>query len=186
MTVFVDRWLCRPVLLAWWGDVLFHQLQVAPEEVLLACPYCTYQISGTWYSRPILLYETLPVGQDEEQTLTGAQHAINGPCRLSKFPSLGSLCFNFQYVALSDRFSATGMLSAPLALHPRTAAASLVYSPEGSSLDAVVLEDGRQLHTNAVVSAAGAWMRELMPVPMLPHKGQMMSLRQPEGRHDEG
>ena len=53
-------------------------------------------------------------------------------------------------------------------------------------MDAVVLEDGRQLHTNAVVSAAGAWMRELMPVPMLPHKGQMMSLRQPEGGLGEG
>ncbi|CAN0493865.1 unnamed protein product, partial [Scytosiphon promiscuus] len=65
------------------------------------------------------------------------------------------------------------------------AAASLVYSPEGSSVDAVILEDGRQLHTNAVVSAAGAWMRALMPVPMLPHKGQMMSLRQPEGGRGE-
>ena len=76
--------------------------------------------------------------------------------------------------------------STPFALHPRTAAASLVYSPEGSSVDAVVLADGRQLHANAVVSAAGAWMRELMPVPMVPHKGQMMSLRQPEGGYGKG
>ncbi|CAN0459903.1 unnamed protein product, partial [Hapterophycus canaliculatus] len=63
----------------------------------------------------------------------------------------------------------------------RTAAASLVYGSEGTSVDAVVLEDGRQFHANAVVSATGAWMRELMPVPMLPHKGQMMSLREPKG-----
>ena len=65
-------------------------------------------------------------------------------------------------------------------------AASLVYSSEGTSVDAVVLEDGRRFHTNAVVSAAGAWMRELMPVPMLPHKGQMMSLREPAGGRGAG
>lgn len=53
-------------------------------------------------------------------------------------------------------------------------------------MDAIVLEDGRQLHTNAVVSAAGAWMRELMPVPMVPHKGQMMSLREPESGRVSG
>lgn len=53
-------------------------------------------------------------------------------------------------------------------------------------MEAVVLEDGRRLHTNAVVSAAGAWMRELMPVPMLPHKGQMMSLREPESLQGAG
>lgn len=63
----------------------------------------------------------------------------------------------------------------------RTAAASLVYDSEGTSVDAVVLEDGRQVHANAVVSATGAWMRELMPVPMVPHKGQMMALREPAG-----
>jgi len=65
-------------------------------------------------------------------------------------------------------------------------AASLVYGSEGTSVDAVVLEDGRRFHTNAVVSAAGAWMRELMPVPMLPHKGQMMSLREPAGGRGAG
>lgn len=68
----------------------------------------------------------------------------------------------------------------------RTAAASLVYGSEGSSVDAVLLEDGRHLHVNAVVSATGAWMRELMPVPMLPHKGQMMSLREPVGGQGKG
>ncbi|CBJ27273.1 glycine oxidase ThiO [Ectocarpus siliculosus] len=62
-----------------------------------------------------------------------------------------------------------------------TAAASLVYDSEGTSVDAVVLDDGRQVHANAVVSATGAWMRELMPVPMVPHKGQMMALREPAG-----
>lgn len=65
-------------------------------------------------------------------------------------------------------------------------AAGLVYGSEGKSVDAVVLDDGRQFHANAVVSAAGAWMRELMPVPMLPHKGQMMSLREPAGGRGAG
>lgn len=82
------------------------------------------------------------------------------------------------------------MGSPRVALVPRgsssTAAASLVYSSAGSSVEAVVLEDGRRMHATAVVSAAGAWMRELMPVPMLPHKGQMMSLRQPGGGGREG
>lgn len=68
----------------------------------------------------------------------------------------------------------------------RMAAASLVYDSEGASADAVVLEDGRQFFANAVVSATGAWMRELMPVPMVPHKGQMMSLREPEGGRSTG
>lgn len=66
------------------------------------------------------------------------------------------------------------------------AAASLVYGSEGTSVDAVVLEDGRQFHANAIVSATGAWMRELMPVPMVPHKGQMMSLREPDGGRGAG
>lgn len=68
----------------------------------------------------------------------------------------------------------------------RMAATSLVYGSEGTSVDAVVLEDGRQFHANAIVSATGAWMRELMPVPMVPHKGQMMSLREPEGGRRAG
>lgn len=53
-------------------------------------------------------------------------------------------------------------------------------------MDAVLLEDGRRFHAKAVVSAAGAWMRELMPVPMLPHKGQMMALREPAGGRGGG
>lgn len=65
-------------------------------------------------------------------------------------------------------------------------AAGLVYGSEGKSVDAVVLDDGRQFHANAVVSATGAWMRELMPVPMVPHKGQMMSLREPTGGRGSG
>lgn len=53
-------------------------------------------------------------------------------------------------------------------------------------MDAAVLEDGRRVHAKAIVSATGAWMRELMPVPMMPHKGQMMSLREPStGRGSE-
>lgn len=55
-----------------------------------------------------------------------------------------------------------------------------MYDTEDSSLEAVILEDGRRFYANTAVSATGAWMRELMPVPMLPHKGQMMSLREPE------
>lgn len=78
------------------------------------------------------------------------------------------------------------MPSSPLLTTISMAAASLVYDSEGTSVDAVVLEDGRRFHANAVVSATGAWMRELMPVPMVPHKGQMMSLREPEGGRGAG
>lgn len=53
-----------------------------------------------------------------------------------------------------------------------------MHSTEDSAVEAVLLEDGRRFHAEAYVSATGAWMRELMPVPMLPHKGQMMSLRE--------
>lgn len=41
------------------------------------------------------------------------------------------------------------------------------------------------MHAKVVVSATGSWMRELMPVPMVPHKGQMMSLIEP-GRSGRG
>ena len=44
----------------------------------------------------------------------------------------------------------------------------------------VRLDDGRILSANAVVVANGSWMRNLLPVPVTPHKGQSFSLRMPE------
>ncbi|KAG5190770.1 glycine oxidase thio [Tribonema minus] len=62
-----------------------------------------------------------------------------------------------------------------------TAARGLVYNATGKAAAAVVLSDGRQVKCEAVVGAMGAWMRELLPVPMTSHKGQMMALRSPSG-----
>ncbi len=43
----------------------------------------------------------------------------------------------------------------------------------------VRLNDGRILNANSVVVANGSWMRNLLPVPVTPHKGQSFSLRMP-------
>lgn len=43
----------------------------------------------------------------------------------------------------------------------------------------IKLEDGRILSSKSVVIANGAWMRNLLPVPVTPHKGQSFSLRMP-------
>ena len=43
----------------------------------------------------------------------------------------------------------------------------------------IKLEDGRILSAKSVVIANGAWMRNLLPVPITPHKGQSFSLRMP-------
>jgi thiazole synthase len=43
----------------------------------------------------------------------------------------------------------------------------------------IKLEDGRILSSKSVVIANGAWMRNLLPVPITPHKGQSFSLRMP-------
>jgi hypothetical protein len=43
----------------------------------------------------------------------------------------------------------------------------------------VKLNDGRILTANSVVVANGSWMRNLLPVPITPHKGQSFSLRMP-------
>lgn len=56
-------------------------------------------------------------------------------------------------------------------------ARGLVFDQTGQRAEAVVLSDGRQAKANVVIGAAGAWMRELLPVPMTAHKGEMMSLR---------
>ena len=41
------------------------------------------------------------------------------------------------------------------------------------------LNDGRIVNANSVVVANGSWMRNLLPVPVTPHKGQSFSLRMP-------
>lgn len=49
----------------------------------------------------------------------------------------------------------------------------------GGKCTAVHLSNGRIYSANAVVVANGAWMRNLLPVPIVPHKGQSLSLRTP-------
>lgn len=60
---------------------------------------------------------------------------------------------------------------------------------EVSSLDlldgqcrGLYLESGRYVKTKSVLVANGAWMRQLLPVPVEPHKGQSLSLRMPADR----
>eukprot|EP00536_Pseudo-nitzschia_multiseries_P018719 jgi/Psemu1/230060/e_gw1.2973.5.1 len=43
-------------------------------------------------------------------------------------------------------------------------------------------ENGRYIAAKAVLVANGAWMRNLLPVPLEPHKGQSLSLRMPKDR----
>ena len=43
------------------------------------------------------------------------------------------------------------------------------------------VESGRYISANSVLLANGAWMRNLLPVPIEPHKGQSLSLRMPTG-----
>jgi glycine oxidase ThiO len=46
----------------------------------------------------------------------------------------------------------------------------------------VRLQSGRYLSCNSILVANGAWMRNLLPVPVEPHKGQSLSLRMPKDR----
>jgi len=43
----------------------------------------------------------------------------------------------------------------------------------------VRLDNGKTLHPKSIVVANGAWMRNLLPVPITPHKGQSLSLMTP-------
>ena len=45
----------------------------------------------------------------------------------------------------------------------------------------VVVNEKKVYQSSDVVVANGAWMRELLPVPVQPHKGQSFSVRAPEG-----
>lgn len=44
------------------------------------------------------------------------------------------------------------------------------------------LKNGYYLKTNSVLVANGAWMRNLLPVPITPHKGQSLALKMPSDR----
>lgn len=44
------------------------------------------------------------------------------------------------------------------------------------------LSKGRYVAAKSVLVANGAWMRNLLPVPIVPHKGQSLSLRMPSDR----
>lgn len=50
----------------------------------------------------------------------------------------------------------------------------------GGKCKGVRLNDGRIISAKSVVVANGSWMRNLLPVPVTPHKGQSFSLRMPE------
>jgi len=50
----------------------------------------------------------------------------------------------------------------------------------GGKCQGIRLDDGRILSANSVVVANGSWMRNLLPVPITPHKGQSFSLRMPK------
>lgn len=57
------------------------------------------------------------------------------------------------------------------------AATSLEIS--GGKCHGVRLKSGKLFSAKSVVVANGSWMRELLPVPVTPHKGQSFSLRMP-------
>jgi thiazole synthase len=44
------------------------------------------------------------------------------------------------------------------------------------------LKSGKYMATKSLLVANGAWMRNLLPVPLEPHKGQSLSLRMPKDR----
>jgi len=54
---------------------------------------------------------------------------------------------------------------------------ALVFNPALPAIQAVKMRDGRRLVFKKVVVANGAWMNKLLPVPLGPVKGQMLSLR---------
>ncbi|AFZ56483.1 glycine oxidase ThiO [Anabaena cylindrica FACHB-243] len=72
----------------------------------------------------------------------------------------------------------------------RTAAESLgVEFKDGVTVDAIAQQQGKVigvqtnlglLHASHYVLAAGAWANQLLPLPVIPRKGQMLSLRVPE------
>ncbi|EWM29369.1 glycine oxidase [Nannochloropsis gaditana] len=58
---------------------------------------------------------------------------------------------------------------------------ALVFHPALPAVQAVKMSDGRRLSFAQVVVANGAWMNRLLPVPVGPVKGQMLSLRPKKG-----
>ena len=78
-------------------------------------------------------------------------------------------------------FNSTGPFSGACeaaGVHVRSSAAAALQI-DGGAVSAVQLSDGTRLDTSAVVVCTGAWMSELLPVPVFPIKGQMLSLRPP-------
>ena len=64
------------------------------------------------------------------------------------------------------------------------AGVQLLQGSEVTSVDvqtsAVRLKSGATMAAQSLVVANGAWMQQLLPVPMQPHKGQSLSLRMPQ------
>mmetsp|Transcript_24379 Transcript_24379/g.36168 ORF Transcript_24379/g.36168 Transcript_24379/m.36168 type:complete len:792 (-) Transcript_24379:172-2547(-) len=46
----------------------------------------------------------------------------------------------------------------------------------------IYLESGKYVKVKSVLVANGAWMRQLLPVPIEPHKGQSLALKTPPGK----
>ena len=59
-------------------------------------------------------------------------------------------------------------------------AVALEVSPDGDAVRSVRLADGSSLRASALMLCSGAWLRDLLPVPVAPIKGQMLALRPPE------
>eukprot|EP00980_Cylindrotheca_fusiformis_P027197 scaffold19324_cov152-Cylindrotheca_fusiformis.AAC.12 len=53
---------------------------------------------------------------------------------------------------------------------------------EDGNCNGLWLKNGKYIESKTLLVANGAWMRQLLPVPMEPHKGQSLSLRMPTDR----
>ena len=53
---------------------------------------------------------------------------------------------------------------------------------QDGSCQGMWLKSGKYVSTKSLVIANGSWMRNLLPVPLEPHKGQSLSLRMPQDR----
>ncbi|KAL1521626.1 hypothetical protein AB1Y20_021284 [Prymnesium parvum] len=56
-------------------------------------------------------------------------------------------------------------------------ASALVLSSDGATVRAIRLADGSLIDVGVAVLCGGSWLRELLPVPIHPIKGQMLALR---------
>ena len=77
--------------------------------------------------------------------------------------------------ALRAACAATGRVD----LREGAEAVALEVSPDGATVQSVRLASGGLLPACALFLCSGSWLRELVPVPLKPIKGQMLSLSPP-------